>query len=191
MRKMDAAARVPVESAEQWREWLDEHAATSSGVWIVLWRPSTGRARLDYDDAIREALCFGWIDGQAKTLDDERSMLWFAPRSARSAWAGTNKIRVEQLIAEGRMRPAGQRLIELAKQNGMWTVLDGPEAGIEPAELTTALDAVAAARAQWDDWPPGVRKAAMTSIAFARRPETRDARIAKIVADAASGRRPG
>jgi uncharacterized protein YdeI (YjbR/CyaY-like superfamily) len=187
MGKMDTAARVPVETAEQWRAWLTEHAASSDGVWVVLWRPATRRPRIDYDTAICEALCFGWVDGQSKPLDDERSMLWFAPRSPRSAWAATNKARVARLIAAGRMRPAGQRLIDLAHENGMWTVLDGPEAGLEPPDLTRSLDAAPGARAHWEGWTPGVRKAALTSIALARRPETRAARIARVVSDAASG----
>jgi uncharacterized protein YdeI (YjbR/CyaY-like superfamily) len=190
MGKMDAAPRVPIEDVEEWRAWLEANGESADGVWMVLWRPGTGRSRIDYDTAIREALCFGWIDGQAKPLDDERSMLWFAPRSVSSAWAGTNKARIADLIAEGRMRPAGQRLIDIAKQNGMWEVLDGPEAGVEPPELTAALDAEPAARAAWDSWTPGVRKVALTAIALARRPETRTARIARTVADAAAGRKP-
>lgn len=190
MGKMDDAERLPVETVGQWRAWLEGNAASCEGVWMVLWRPATGRSRISYDDAILEALCFGWIDGQAKPLDDERSMLWFAPRSAASAWAATNKARVAKLEAEGRMRPEGRRLIDLAKANGMWTVLDGPEAGVEPPELTASLDAVPAARAEWDSWTPGLRKVALTAIAMAKRPETKAARIARIVADAAAGKRP-
>lgn len=190
MGKLDDAERVHVETIEQWRDWLEHNGASSDGVWVVLWRPATNRPRIDYEDAILEALCVGWIDGQSKPLDDERAMLWFAPRSPASAWAGTNKARVARLIAEGRMRPAGRRLVELAQRNGQWTVLDGPEAGIEPPELTEALDADAAARATWDSWTPGVRKVALTSIALAKRPETRAARIARVVSDAAAGRRP-
>lgn len=188
---MDDAPRVPIETAEDWRSWLEANASSCDGAWIVLWRPATGRARISYDEAILEALCFGWIDGQAKPLDDERSMLWFAPRSPSSAWAATNKARVAKLTAEGRMRPEGQRLIDLAHANGMWSVLDGPEAGVVPPELAAALDASPAAQATWDSWPPGVRKAALTSIALAKRPATKTARIARIVADATAGRRPG
>ncbi|GAA4360367.1 YdeI/OmpD-associated family protein [Microbacterium rhizosphaerae] len=190
MAKMDDAPRVHVETVDDWRTWLHAHSASSDGAWLVVWRPATGRSRIDYEDAVLEALCVGWIDGQAKPLDDERSMLWFAPRSPNSAWAGTNKARVAMLVAEGRMRPAGQRLIDLAQANGMWTVLDGPEAGIEPPDLTAALDADPAARMQWDAWTPGVRKAALSAIALAKKPETRRARIARIAADAAAGRKP-
>lgn len=187
---MDDAQRLPIETVEQWRAWLEANAASCDGVWMVLWRPATGRSRISYDDAILEALCFGWIDGQSKPLDEERSMLWFAPRSPSSAWVATNKARVAKLEAEGRMRPEGRRLIDLARANGMWTVLDGAEAGVEPPELTAALDAEPAARREWDSWTPGVRKVALTAIALAKRPQTRTARIARIVADAAVGKRP-
>jgi uncharacterized protein YdeI (YjbR/CyaY-like superfamily) len=190
MAKMDDAPRVHVETVDDWRAWLDEHSESSDGAWMVMWRPVTGRSRIDYEAAVLEALCVGWIDGQAKPLDEERSMLWFAPRSPGSAWAGTNKARVAILIAEGRMRPAGQRLIDFAQANGMWTVLDGPEAGVEPPDLTAALDAHPSARAQWDAWTPGVRKVALTAIALAKKPETRTARIARTVADAEAGRKP-
>ncbi len=88
------------------------------------------------------------------------------------------------------LAPAGIRMVEAAKADGSWTLLDGPEAGIEPPELTAALDAVPAAREQWDAFPPSVKKFGLTQIATAKRPATREARIAKIVADAAEGRRP-
>ena len=186
---MDDALRIPIEAVEQWRSWLHEHGATSQGVWMVLWRPATGRPRVTYEDAILEALCVGWIDGQAKPLDDERSMLWFAPRSPRSAWAGTNKARVARLVAEGRMLPAGQRLIDLAKDNGMWTVLDGPEAGVEPPDLAAALHADPDARRGWDGWTRGARKVELTAIALARQEQTRARRIADIAARAAAAGR--
>lgn len=189
--KMDAAPRVHLETVEQWRAWLEENGETADGVWLVTWKTATGRPRVGYEDAVLEALCVGWIDGQAQQLDDERSMQWYAPRSPRSTWAATNKERVAQLTAEGRMRPAGRRLVDLAKANGMWTVLDGPEAGIEPPELTAALDAVPAARSAWDAFPASARKMALAAIAMAKRPETKASRIARIVADAAEGRRPG
>lgn len=188
--RMEGAPRLHLETVEQWRAWLEENGAVSDGVWLVSWKAATGRPRVEYEDAVLEALCVGWIDGQAARLDDERSMQWYAPRSPASTWAATNKARVARLTAEGRMRPAGQRLVDLAKANGMWTVLDGPEAGVEPPELSAALDAVPAARAAWDGFPPSSRKMGLTAIAMARKPETKAARIARIVADAAEGRRP-
>lgn len=181
MGKLDDAPRVAMSSGAQWRSWLASHGADSSGVWVVA-------SREIYVDLVEEALCFGWIDGQASS-DGSSSRLWFAPRSPRSAWAASNRERVERLIAEGRMAPAGMRLIDAAHANGMWSVLIGPEAGVLPEELSEALDA-AGARTAWDNYPPSVRKQALTGIALARTSDTRDRRIAAIVAAATEGRRP-
>ena len=145
---------------------------------------------MGYDDAVRQALCFGWIDGPVRTFDDETVGQWFSPRRRGSGWAATNKARLIDLEAAGLLAPAGIRVLETAKADGSWTLLDGPEAGIEPPELTEALDAVPAARANWDAFPKSVKKFGLTHIAMAKRAETRSARIAKIVADAAEGKRP-
>ncbi len=112
------------------------------------------------------------------------------PSSPRQRWAATNKARIVELEAAGLLAPAGIRVIEAAKENGSWTLLDGPEAGIEPDEFAAALDAVPVARANWDAFPKSIKKFGLTQIAMAKRPETKTARIAKIVADAAEGKRP-
>lgn len=190
MGALDDGERVFAPDAATWRAWLDAHHATSSGAWLLRGRPGFTDRHVDYEDAILQALCFGWIDGPVRTFDDELGGLWFAPRRPNSGWAATNKARLARLEAEGLLMPAGLRVIEVAKANGSWTVLDGPEAGIEPPEFTAALDAAPAARANWDAFPASVKKLGLTLIATAKRPETRAARIAKIVADAAEGKRP-
>lgn len=187
---MQDAERYPAETLDQWHDWLARNHATSTGVWLVSWRPATGRPRLDYDASIREALCWGWIDGQSKPLDDQRTMLWFAPRRPTSTWAGTNKARVAELIAQGRMQPAGLAAIDLAKANGMWTVLDGPEALIVPDDLRIRLDADPVLATEWERCPKSVRKQALGAIALAKRPETRAARIEAIITKLANGERP-
>lgn len=179
------------ESRESWHAWLAEHHADSTGVWLVSWRRHTGRPRLEYEDAVLEALAVGWIDGQAKTIDDERGPLWFAPRRPSSTWARSNKERVERLEAEGRMQPAGRAAVEAAKAGGMWNVLDDAERLIEPPELAARLDADPAARDNWDAFPPSARQMALGWIALAKRPETRGRRIAETVRQAAANIRPG
>lgn len=180
MRAADAAA---------WRAWLDENHARTAGVWLLSVRGNTN-VGVGYEDAVRHALCFGWIDGPVRTFDDQTVGQWFSPRRPSSGWAATNKARIAELEAAGLLAPAGIRALDVAKANGAWEVLDGPEAGIEPPEFTAALDAVPAARANWDAFPKSVKKLGLTNIAMARRAETRAARIAKIVADAAENRRP-
>ena len=180
MRAADAAA---------WRAWLDENHARTAGVWLLSVRGNTN-VGVGYEDAVRHALCFGWIDGPVRTFDDQTVGQWFSPRRPSSGWAATNKARIAELEAAGLLAPAGIRALDVAKANGAWEVLDGPEAGIEPPEFTAALDAVPAARANWDAFPKSVKKLGLTHIAMAKRAETRAARIAKIVADAAEGTRP-
>ncbi|WP_040167233.1 YdeI/OmpD-associated family protein [Microbacterium gorillae] len=186
MGKLEDAERVTVHGAAQWRQWLSTHGADSTGAWVVL-PAGTTRGSL-YDQLVEEALCFGWIDGVAKP-EDGASRLWFAPRSPRSAWAASNKARVERLLADGRMTAAGQALIDAAKANGMWTVLEGPEAGIVPDDLAAALDADPRARATWDSFSPSVRKLALTHIAMAKTAPTVARRIEQIAAAAVRGER--
>lgn len=189
MGALDDGERIRAADAATWRAWLEENHTRAAGVWLLSVRGG-GTSGVGYEDAVRQALCFGWIDGPVRTFDDETVGQWFSPRRPTSGWAATNKARVARLEAEGLLAPAGVRAIEVAKANGAWEVLDGPEAGIEPDELAAALDAVPAARANWDGFPKSVKKLGLTQIATAKRPETRAARIAKIVADAAEGRRP-
>ncbi|MFS0795329.1 YdeI/OmpD-associated family protein [Microbacterium sp. 1P10AE] len=187
---LDDGVKVAAIDAVEWSLWLEENHTVSKGAWLLRGRGAEAGRYIEYEDAICEALRFGWIDGPVRVFDELSSGLWFAPRKPKSGWAATNKARIARLEAEGRLRPAGIRALEVARANGAWELLDGPEAGIEPPELTAALNALPAARANWDTFPPSSRKFGLTQIAMAVRPETRDARIAKIVADAAQGKRP-
>lgn len=189
MGALDDAERVVAADAAAWRTWLEEHHERPSGVWLLSVR-GRNASGVGYEDAVRQALCFGWIDGPVRTFEDQTVGQWFSPRRSSSGWAATNKARIAELESAGLMAPAGMRVLEAARADGSWTVLDGPEAGIEPPELTAALDAVPAAREHWDAFPKSVKKFGLTHIAMAKRAETRASRIAKIVADAAEGRRP-
>ena len=189
MGALDDGERIRAVDAAAWRSWLEAHHTRAAGVWLLSVRGG-GAEGVGYEDAVRQALCFGWIDGPVRTFDDATVGQWFSPRRPSSGWAATNKTRLAELETAGLIAPAGLRAIEVAKANGSWTMLDGPEAGIEPAEFTAALDAVPAARMNWDAFPRSVKKLGLTHIATAKRPETRAARIAKIVADAEEGKRP-
>ncbi|MEH3055131.1 MAG: YdeI/OmpD-associated family protein [Patulibacter minatonensis] len=180
-----------VEARSEWRAWLASHHASSPGVWLVSWKASTGRPAVGYDDAVREALCFGWVDSQNRSIDAERSAQLFTPRRSGSGWAGTNKRRIEELEAQGLMTDAGRALVDAAKADGTWTLLDGAEAGTVPEDLATALAAFPTARAAWDGFPEGVRRGMLTWLVTAKRAETRARRVAEIAAEAAEGRRAG
>ena len=187
---LDDGERVFAPDAATWRIWLETNHGRTTGAWLVRGRPGFADRHVGYEDAIRQALCFGWIDGPVRTFDEETGGLWFSPRRPSSGWAATNKARLLELEEAGLIAEAGRRAIELARANGSWTVLDNAEAGIEPDDFAAALDAVPAARAAWDAFPRSARKVGVTAIDSARRPETRAARIAKIVTDAAEGKRP-
>ncbi len=183
----DDVEQVHLETREQWRAWLAEHHATARGVSLVSWRSGTGRPAVGYEEAVCEALCFGWVDSVARGLDAERSAQYFSPRKPRSSWARTNKRRVELLRAEGRMTEAGERAIAEAVANGSWTLLDDVENGVEPDDLKAALDARPEARRHWDGFPPSARKAMLEWLVRARTTATRDKRLAAVVTSAADG----
>ena len=190
MGALDDGEKVEAADAATWREWLEKNHRTSKGAWLVRARRDSGLTYVEYEDAIRQALCFGWIDGPVRTFDEATGGLWFAPRRPSSGWAATNKARLIELEAAGLMTEAGIRAVEVAKKNGAWTVFDNAEAMIEPDDLAAALDADADARAKWDAFPPSARKMGIGAVDSARRPATRAARIEKLVADAAEDRRP-
>jgi uncharacterized protein YdeI (YjbR/CyaY-like superfamily) len=171
--------RVHPKTAAEWRRWLRDNHAKAPGVWLVSYKRATGKPFVEYEDLVLEALCFGWIDGQLRPIDDERSSLLFAPRKSGSGWARTNKERVRRLIAEGRMQPAGLAKIEAAKKDGSWALLDSVEALEVPADLKKALGAASAKR--FDGLSPSLRKQHLYSLVTAKRPETRAKRVADIV----------
>jgi uncharacterized protein YdeI (YjbR/CyaY-like superfamily) len=183
--------RFHPETRAQWRAWLAEHHATRDGVWLVFWRQQSGRTGPTYEDAVQEALCFGWIDSKPAKLDQDRTMLRFSPRKRGSGWARTNKVRIEQLIRDGLMTEAGLAKIEEARRDGSWTSLDAVEAMIVPDDLAAAFAAQPGAREHWDGYPPSVRKAVLQWIAQAKRPETRARRVTETARLAARGERPG
>jgi uncharacterized protein YdeI (YjbR/CyaY-like superfamily) len=184
MGAFDDAPVVEPPDREAWRAWLEAHHETARGVWLVSFRGSTGRATFDYEAAVEEALCFGWVDSKGGRVDDERTKLYFAPRNPRSGWARPNKERVERLLAAGRMAPAGIRAVEVARANGSWTMLDTVERLEVPSDLAAALDARPPARENWDRFPPSARKVLLTRLVSAKRAETRAKRVDEIAAAA-------
>src|SRR5690242_14390957 len=111
-------------SRAAWRKWLETNHARAEGVWLISYKKATGKPRLTYDEAVEEALCFGWIDSKPGKLDEERSMLWFAPRKSGTGWSKLNKERVDKLIQAGSMASAGLARVESAKKDGSWNALD-------------------------------------------------------------------
>lgn len=162
-----------------WRAWLEANHTRPDGIWLITYRRASSKATFTYEQAVEEALCYGWIDGHTKTLDEERGMQWYAPRRAGSVWARSNKERVARLIADGRMTPAGLAKIEAAQADGSWTLLDSVERLEVPDDLAAEFDKYPDARAHFDAFPPSARRMALAWIATAKRPATRAQRVSE------------
>ena len=189
MSALDDAPLVHADDRASWRAWLLANHATARGVWLVTWRPRSGRVGLEYPAAVEEALCFGWVDSTGGRVDDDRRKLYFAPRKPRSVWAASNKLRVERLIDEGRMAPAGLAAIERARANGSWETLDTVERLEIPDDLADALEVRRGAALNFAAFPASVRKMLLGWIAVARRPATRATRITRVAEAAAHNER--
>ena len=170
---------IQPDTLADWRAWLEDNHTRPDGIWLITYRRATGKATFTYEQAVEEALCYGWIDGHTKTLDEERGMQWYAPRRAGSVWARSNKERVARLIADGRMTPAGQARIDAAQADGTWALWDHVDSLAVPDDLAAALATYPAARAHFDAFPRSARHAILGWIATAKRPETRAKRIAE------------
>lgn len=170
------------------RAWLEANHATSPAVRIAIGKKGTTVTALTYEDAIEEALCFGWMDSTSRKLDADRHTVLFSRRKPHGTWSRSNKERVQRLVDQGLMTPAGLAVIEAAKADGSWTTLDDVEALVVPGDLASALAADPAAAAAWDSAPASRRKIALGRIATAKRQETRAKRISEAVRAAAEGR---
>jgi uncharacterized protein YdeI (YjbR/CyaY-like superfamily) len=150
-------------------------------VWVVFAKKHTGIPSLTYDEAVEEALCFGWIDAVRHPIDDTFYKQWFTPRRPKSIWSKPNKVRAARLIEAGLMTAAGLAMIELAKKTGAWKAHDHVEALVPPPDLQKALDANARASKNWGALKPTARKRFLYWLSNVKREETRAARVQRIV----------
>jgi uncharacterized protein YdeI (YjbR/CyaY-like superfamily) len=173
---------IQFEGPQTWVTWLDEHHATSSGVWLRIAKKASGMASVTYDQALEVALCYGWIDGQKKSYDQESWLQKFTPRGARSIWSKVNREKAEQLIARGAMQPAGLAAVEQAKQDGRWeAAYDSQRSASVPSDFQAALDQHEEARAFFATLNSRNRYAILFRIQTAKKPETRAKRIEQFI----------
>ncbi|WP_122816112.1 YdeI/OmpD-associated family protein [Nocardioides pantholopis] len=171
-----------VPDAAGWRAWLAEHHADRAGVWLTLTKKGGTATALGYQDAVLEALCFGWIDGQQRRRDEHASLIRMTPRRPRSAWSAVNVARVARLEAEGRMTDAGRAAVEAARADGRWdAAYAGPATAEVPADLAAAVAADPRAQAMFEVLTSANRFALIHRVGQAKRPETRARRIATFV----------
>jgi uncharacterized protein YdeI (YjbR/CyaY-like superfamily) len=172
-----------VSDAAAWRRWLAEHHEQPTGVWLIIAKKGTTEpTSLSYDEALDEALCHGWIDGQVQRRDERTYKQRFTPRRARSKWSRRNVGIVDRLLGEARMHPAGLAAVDAARADGRWQIAYSGQATIEvPDDLTAALDADPTARAMFEILTSQNRYALLYRIDAAKRPATRARRIAQYV----------
>jgi uncharacterized protein YdeI (YjbR/CyaY-like superfamily) len=168
-------------SRAAWRAWLARHQGTSRGVWLVWPKRRSGLPGITLEDAMDQALCFGWIDSRLRPIDGEWSALMFTPRRPKSVWSGQNKRRVAALAERGLMTAAGLHAVEWAKKDGSWSALDGVESLRTPDDLARALEAQPAAHRNFQAMSPSAKKGVLWWIESAKRPQTRARRIAETV----------
>jgi uncharacterized protein YdeI (YjbR/CyaY-like superfamily) len=175
----------------EWREWLEAHHSERTQVWLLLHKKHVEEPSVSYDEAVEEALCWGWIDGLTNAWDERSYAVRFTPRRPGSVWSESNVERVTRMIAEGRMTPAGMTLVDEAKRRGTWDQATSRRLDETPPDLEAALAGVPAARARWKAWPASSRRQYVYGVLDAKRPETRARRIADVVRRAAAGLKPG
>jgi len=179
-------------SGAGWRAWLTQHHNSEKELWLVLCKKRAADKGLAYQEALDEALCYGWIDGTLRRIDDEKHMVRFSPRKSRSIWSKANRARAEKLVAQGRMTGAGLAKIEQAKANGEWYREWSDDKGpIVPADLIEALKSNEKAEKNWEKFPPSLKQQFAYWITRAKRDDTRNNRIRKTVEMARRNERPG
>lgn len=175
---------------QQWREWLQAHHATEKSVWLVYYKKKSNRSTLAWSEAVDEALCFGWIDSLAKPIDEERYMQFFSRRKPTSVWSRINKEKVERLVAEGLMTPAGLDSVDVARKNGSWNLLDDAEALVVPVDLEEEFRKKPTAETYFLGLCKSDKRNLLQWLVLAKRPETRQKRIVDIIESAEQGLKP-
>jgi len=165
-----------------WRAWLAANHDRKSEIWLIFFKKASGKKGIAYEEALEEALCYGWIDSLLRKIDDERREIRFSPRKEKSIWSARNKATVERLTAEGRMTEFGLAKVEAAKRNGSWTSLDSIDIRLEvPLDLLDALGCKPGLREKFEALSKTRKKQYSFWVGSAKRPETRTKRVEEAV----------
>ncbi|MEY2898286.1 MAG: hypothetical protein RL138_339 [Bacteroidota bacterium] len=178
---------VFVKSRNEWRNWLAEFSLTRDNVWLIIYHKKSGTPSITYNEAVEEALCFGWIDSKPNKRDQESYYLFFAKRKPKSNWSKANKERVERLMKLKQMTPEGLKMVELAKETGTWLALTEVQESILPEDLKKALAKNKSAKEHFEQFPPSSKRIILEWILNAKKEETRSKRITETVELAAKG----
>lgn len=167
---------------QEWRQWLQENHQSKQFVWLVYYKKKTNIPSITWSEAVDEALCFGWIDSTAKPLDEEKYMQFITRRKPKSVWSKINKDKVQRLIEEDLMMPAGHASIDIAKKNGYWSILDEVEALIIPPDLEMGFAAQPGSKEAFLSLSKSAQKALLYGLVLAKQAATREKRIGEVVA---------
>lgn len=178
------------ESAQTWADWLESNHANSPGIWLQITKKGKGVTSVSYTEAVEVALCYGWIDGQKNSYDEQFFLQRFTPRRSKSNWSKINVEKATQLIASGKMQPAGLKEVEAAQRDGRWEAAYAPSSqAVIPEDFLAELEKSPQARLVFDQLNQANRYAIYFRIQTAQKPETRQARIQKMVAMLAEGKK--
>ncbi|WP_019498890.1 YdeI/OmpD-associated family protein [Pseudanabaena sp. PCC 6802] len=177
----DGVKTFHAQSRQEWRDWLGANHQSEKSVWLIIYTKDSKVPSVYYPEAVDEALCFGWIDSKPNKRDDRSYYQFFAKRSPKSNWSKVNKEKVENLIVQNLMAPAGLEAIEIAKHNGTWTALDAVEDLIIPDDLQKEFDRNKTAWENWEKFPRSSKRGILEWIVGAKKPETRQKRINETV----------
>jgi len=175
---------------QDWRKWLELNHNKKDAIWLIFYKKKSPNHNLSWSESVDEALCFGWIDSVKKTIDNEKYKQYFSKRKAKSNWSRINKNKVNTLIDQGLMEEQGYKSIEIAKENGSWTILDSVEALIIPEDLKVAFANHEGSMEYFESLSKSVKKGLLYWLVSAKRKETRQKRILEIAENANKNMRP-
>ncbi|WP_298496823.1 YdeI family protein [uncultured Algibacter sp.] len=165
----------------EWRTWLHKNHDCSNGVYLIFYKVENNKPSMRWEEAVRVALCFGWIDSTVKSLGNGKRRQYFCKRNPKSVWSALNKTYIKELTAHGLMHEAGREIIKIGKQNGSWTALDAVEKGIIPQILKDAFNENPSAYKNFKNFAPSYRKSYLYWLNQAKREETKKKRITQII----------
>ena len=165
----------------EWRLWLEENHTISKGVFLIFYKVENTEESMRWEEAVKVALCFGWIDSTVKSLGNGKRKQVFSPRNDKSVWSALNKRYIKELVEEKLMHQSGLTKIKTAKENGSWTALDDVEKGVIPVDLQNAFDANITAFNNYQNFAPSYRKSYLYWLKQAKRADTREKRITEII----------
>ena len=190
MKQKDSREILHIPNRRSWRTWLQNNHALSTGVWLAVSKKKSTTPTVIYNEAVEEALCYGWIDSQLQKFDEESYLLWMSPRKPGSIWSLNNKRRIDTLMKKGLMTAAGLKKINAAKKDGSWDIIDDIETLTIPEDLLRALENNIPAKKNFISFPASSKKMFLFWILSAKQPKTRAKRIQQTVALAAQNIKP-